>query len=248
MTLAVGAVSSDRGTSFELNGRFAVGMAVAMLAVNVIGFGPTLYLRAAFDVPKIPFYLYAHGAVGTAWFVLVIAQARLIGTRQVRKHRKLGWLGVGLAALLLMLGVYTSTHMVSRNAALGAVSEADIRLYGVVTSADLAGFIIIPTLIALAILFRRRIDVHMRLMLLATLEMLGPATTRIASWFGEIPNPVIPIVLLGFVAAMGIHDVRARGRVHPATALGTLFLLAVILGVRLSGVGPAIVAHRLAHP
>ena len=234
--------------SVDENRKFAVRMAAAMLAVNVVGFVPTLYFRPFFDVPTIPFYLYAHGVVGTAWFVLVLAQALLIDNRLLRTHRALGWLGVCLAAIVLALGVYTSTNMVPRHSALGAVSEADVRLYGFVTSGDLAGFINFPTFIALALAFRRRsMDVHMRLMLLATLSILGPAVSRIASWFGEIPNPIIPVVMLGFVAFLAIHDLRSRGRLHPATVLGVLFMVAVSLGVRLSGIASAIVAHRLGH-
>lgn len=236
-----------RETSLERNGRFAVGIATAMLAVNLIGFGPTLYAREFFDVPKIPFYLYAHGALGTAWFIVVIAQANLIARRRVGTHRRLGWLGLGLIVAVLALGVYTSTNMVYRNAALGATSEADIRLYVAVTSADLAGFILIPALIALAIAFRRRLDFHMRFILFVTLELMGPAVARIASWFGEIPNPVVPILILGFIVAMGVHDVRTQRRLHPATILGTVLMIVVIASVRLSGLPDAWVAYRLAH-
>jgi len=215
--------------------------------VNVIGFGPTLYFRPFFDVPKIPLYLYAHGVVGTGWFVLVLAQALLIGRRRFRVHRQLGWFGVCLAAVVLALGVYTSTNLVPRHAALGAVGDADVRLYGFVTQGDLASFVNFPTLLALAIVFRRSVDVHMRLMLLAALSILGPAAARIASWFGEIPNPVIPVVLFGFLARMVIHDFRSRGRFHPATTFGALWLVVVALVLRLSGIAPAIVAHRLGH-
>jgi len=54
-------------------------------------------------------------------------------------------------------------------------------------------------------------------------------------------------VLFGFLACMLIHDLRSRGRLHPATVLGTLLLVVVALVLRLSGIGPAIVAHRLGH-
>jgi hypothetical protein len=72
MALATVAVTSPRPNSTrEFNRKFAVGMAVALFAVNFAGFVPTFFLRPFFDVPEVPLYLYLHGAVGTAWFLLV---------------------------------------------------------------------------------------------------------------------------------------------------------------------------------
>jgi len=68
---------------------------------------------------------------------------------------------------------------------------------------------------------------------------------RIASWFGEIPNPVLTILFLGIAGAVIVHDVRTRGRPHWATICGVLLVLGLTLGFRLAGVGDAIVAGRL---
>jgi hypothetical protein len=238
--------SSRAGGSLELNYRFAVGMAVAMFAVNFAGFGPTFFLRPFFDVPQIPLYLYLHGVVGTAWFALIVVQAALIANRHFTRHRQIGWFGVALGVVIIGLGVYTSTHMVSRNAAAHTLSEADIELYGAVTAADLAGFVTFPTLVAFAISFRRRVDIHMRLMLIATLEMMGPAAARIGSW-GGIFVPVILTVMLGLMASLVVYDLWTRRRVHLATILGLVFYQGVNAAFQLSGIGPAIVAQRLTH-
>jgi hypothetical protein len=247
MVSATAALASSRpGASLELNRNFAVGIAIAMFMVNFAGFGPTFFLRPLFDVPQIPLYLYLHGVVGTAWFALVVIQAVLIANRQFTRHRQLGWFGVGLGALIIGLGIYTSTHMVPRNAAAHELSAADIQLYGAVTAADLSGFVVFPTLVALAIYFRRRSDIHMRLMLIATLEMAGPAAARIGSW-GGIFAPIIITVMLGLMAALVVHDLWTRRRIHLATILGLVFFQGVNVAFQLSGVGPAIVAYRLAH-
>ena len=243
------ALSSARvvgsGSPTQLSRKFSVGIALAMLTVNLVGFGPTLYLRPFFDVPPIPFYLYLHGAIGTAWFVLLVGQALLIATRNFRQHRQLGWVGVALAASVVLLGMYTSTHMVPRNVALGADSEAELSLFALVTAADLASFVLIPTLVGLAVVFRRRMDVHMRLLLIATLVMLGPAEARIASWFGDIPNPVLTVIQLAFVASLFAHDIVVRRRPHIATVLGILFMMAVNAAFQLSGIGTELVLQRL---
>jgi len=247
LVAAAGLTAPRPRGAFELNRTFAVSIAAAMFAVNFVGFGPTFFLRPFFDVPRIPFYLYLHGVLGAAWFALLVAQAVLIANRQFTQHRQLGWFGVGLGAAIIALGVYTSTHMVPRNAAAHPpLSEADIQLYSGVTAADLSGFVVFPVLVALAIWFRRRPDIHMRLMLIATLEMLGPAAARIGSWGGPF-SFAVPIVMFGLIAALVVHDVWTRRRVHLATALGFAFLIGVNVAFQASGIGPAIVAYRLAH-
>jgi hypothetical protein len=214
--------------------------------VNVVGFGPTFYFRPFFDVPDIPLYLYLHGAVGTAWFVLVVAQTLLIARRNIIAHRRLGWTGAILALIVLVYGVYTSTNMVPRNVAAGNTSAAEIALFSAVTAADLAGFIVFPTLVVLGVWFRRSADLHKRLMLLASWSILGPAVARIASWFGSIPNPVGLMILLCFAVALIVHDIRTRGRPHRVTLLATLFFVIVNAGMQLSGIGSTLVQARLA--
>ncbi len=235
----------------ERRSRFAVAMAVGMLIVNLVGFGPTLYLRALFDVPPIPAYLYAHGAIGTAWFALLVAQTMLVAHGRVGIHRSLGVAGAAVALLVLISGMYTSAHMVPRNAALGLTSESDIVLYTVVTGADNAAFIVFPTLVLLGLYFRRRPEVHRRLMLLSAWSILGPAVARILNYTAGFPNPmgplrfIGPIIILGFIAAMLINDIVSRHRPHVVTVLGTLFFMVVNISIQLSGLGATLVERRL---
>jgi hypothetical protein len=235
----------DAPSGIARRSHFAVGIAAAMLAVNIVGFAPTLYLRPFFDVPPIPGYLYAHGVAGTAWFALLVAQTLLIARRRVSLHRKLGWAGAAVAVAVLLSGIYTSTNMVSRNVAAGLTSEADIRLFGAVTSADNAAFIVFPTLVLLAVLFRRRPDVHQRFMLLASFSILGPAAARIGSWYGPIPNIVVATCIFSFLLAIVAHDIWLRRRPHWATILGAMLYLSMNAGLRISGLGPALVEQRM---
>ena len=235
--------SSD--TRVEPRTRFFLGVAIAMLIVNLVGFAPTLYLRPFFDVPAIPGYLLLHGALGTAWFAILVVQTALIANRRVGSHRQLGWVGTALAAIVLATGMYTSANMVPRNVALGLTSEADLTLYSVVTAGDTAAFIVFPTLVLLAVVFRRRTDVHKRLMVVASLSILGPAIARIASWYGPFPNPVSAALIYGFIGSLLVHDWRSRGRPHIATVLGVVLFLAVNVGMQVSGIGRVLVEQRM---
>jgi hypothetical protein len=216
-----------------------------MLAVNLIGFAPTLYLRPLFDAPPIPLYLYIHGALGTAWFVLLLMQATLIRNRSFAQHRQLGWITIALAAAVLAFGIYTSTNLVPRNLALGEISPEQVALFSTVTAADTASFIYFPFLIGLAVWYRKRMDVHMRLLFMASLGITGPANARIANWFGEIPNPVLTILFFSIAGAVVVHDIRTRGRPHWATIFGVVLVLGLTLALRFAGVGDDLVAARL---
>jgi len=225
--------------------RFAVGMAFAMLTVNLVGFGPTLYLRPFFDVPPIPGYLYAHGVAGTAWFVFLVVQTMLVAQRRISIHRALGWVGAAVAVAVLISGIYTSANMVPRNVAAGLTSEADIMLYSVVTAADNAAFIVFPTLVLLAVLFRHKADVHQRFMLLASFSILGPAAARIGSWYGPIPNVVSAVLIWSVLLAFVVRDVWSRRRLHWATVMGAVLFFVANAGMQLSGMGPALVEQRM---
>jgi hypothetical protein len=76
--------------------------------------------------------------------------------------------------------------------------------------------------------------------------MLGPAAARIGSWGGAF-GPIIITVMLGLMAALIVHDLWTRRRVHLATILGLVFFQGVNVAFQMSGVGPAIVAYRLAN-
>lgn len=225
--------------------RFAVGIAFAMLAVNLVGFGPTLYLRAFFDVPPIPVYLYAHGIAGTAWFAFLVVQTLLVAQRRVSIHRRLGWIGAAVAVAVLVSGIYTSANMVPRNVAAGLTSEADIRLFSAVTAADNAAFVVFPTLVLLAILFRSRAEVHQRFMLLASFSIIGPAAARIGSWYGPIPNVVVVLCIWSFLLAIVARDLWSRRRLHWATVVGAGLFVVTNAGMQLSGIGPALVERRM---
>jgi hypothetical protein len=78
-----------------------------------------------------------------------------------------------------------------------------------------------------AIFYRRRSDIHKRLMLLATLSILTPAIARIP-WtaFRAMGPPLFIGLTDAIVLAFVAYDTVRNRRLHPAFGWGTLFLLA----------------------
>jgi hypothetical protein len=87
-----------------------------------------------------------------------------------------------------------------------------------------ATLVVFPVLFGSALWWRRRADVHKRLVILATLEL---ATAALARWPGI--GPLGPIGFFAatdlFVVALAVYDLAGRGRVHPATLWGGAFLI-----------------------
>jgi hypothetical protein len=79
-------------------------LAAAILAVVLIAFTPTLYLRTrvgpmdvALQHAELPLHLVVHGVVLTAWFSLLLIPPLLIAAGIRRAHMRLGLVGVAVA-------------------------------------------------------------------------------------------------------------------------------------------------------
>src|SRR4051812_48182095 len=99
---------------------------LALLAVVLVGFSPTFYLRAFFHVPGIPSVLYVHGAVLTVWFLFTVVQAWLIRGQRIRLHRRLGYAAAAYAALVIVLGLVANARLASQ---ISSPAEAENIIY-----------------------------------------------------------------------------------------------------------------------
>ncbi len=206
-------------------------MSTLFLAVALVGFSRSFYLRTPFEFPELPVHLYVHGTVLTAWFMLAFAQPWLINFRRTRMHRQLGIAGAALAIGVVITGVWT---VVMRDAPV--IDEFPIRAAG-----NIASLVMFSTCVALGIFFRHRSTTHKRLMLCASMPALGPALDRLAripwlnEFFGEhlywFPAaPEVAFALLSFLFLLFtvvVNDVVTERRVQSGTLWG-LFAILII--------------------
>src|ERR1022692_856695 len=92
---------------------FFTGMALAMIAISLTAFVPSITHPAARHAPLSPLAA-AHGVVFFAWLLLFLVQSRLVATRHVALHRKLGLAAVFILALMIPLAYTTTIAMVQR--------------------------------------------------------------------------------------------------------------------------------------
>ncbi len=196
----------------------ALGLAVA--ATVFTGFATTFYLRGRALPPLAPL-LVVHGCVFTLWILLFLLQSTLIATRRVALHRRLGWCGAVLA--LAMVAVGTLAAVTSLRLGRAPIPGLDPRSFFVVPMGDLAMF---SLFVGAGVGFRRSGESHRRLMLLATLSIIGAAIARIPLGFIERGGPPVFFGLTDlFLLAGWAHDLLTRRRIHPAFLWGGLALV-----------------------
>ena len=232
--------------------RFFFVYTTVLLAIVLIGFTPSLYLRVAFDAPPIPLYLHLHGAILTGWFVWLVAQAWLIQIGNPSLHRKLGYFAATYGLLVVMGGLMATFNAVSRDLSQGITLDMDVAeidpalgsgityltfVSGVVW-ANIAGVCTFAVLLCSAVIFRSRSDVHKRLILVATVSILGPALARVSRLeiLGGEQGPFVPLALLTLLAAIVIYDFITLKKLHKASLVAIAFAIALSrLGSVISG-------------
>jgi hypothetical protein len=178
------------------------------MAMVIRGFWPSYFGPLFTGGVTRPWVIHLHGAVFSGWMVLLLTQVSLIATGRVQVHRRLGNFGIAYGALVLGLGLVVSF----------AAPALHVRA-GEWTVDRAAGFLLLPLIdmvlfagfFGAAIAYRRRPEVHKRLILAATVALAFAAVARMAF---ESPLVFLVVWLSPLFAAM-VFDVFTRRRVHP---------------------------------
>jgi hypothetical protein len=209
--------------------RFFFVAGTAAFAIVFVGFARTYYLKTLFSTPALSGLLHLHGFLMTSWFALFFVQVRLVATRRVELHRRLGVVGGALATLIVITGITVARQGAAR----------DIRTPNLGGPPPLQGMgfvlyvlLVFAILVGGALLLRRRRDYHKRLMLLSCLNMVGPGLSR-------LPLQHVPVVaflrtgglfglfgldLLLLYACIG-YDTWRNHRLHPAFVWGSPLIM-----------------------
>jgi hypothetical protein len=197
--------------------RFYPLIAFALVAVIVIGFARTYYLRFLTDLPPLKLLVQLHGLVFSAWLALFFTQTRLIARHNYVLHKKLGIAGAVLAAAVVSIGIVT---------ALAGAPDPRPRPMGFTGLQfmffPLSAITIFGVCVAAAIALRRHANLHKRLMLLGMIAVLGPGVARLMRLVGVGESFLLiqTLVTFGFVVWALLHDWFRNRIVHPVFAVG----------------------------
>jgi hypothetical protein len=208
--------AGNRRVAFRGDEHFYRRMGIFLALLVVAGFGFNVG-GGWVSLAEFPVLIFVHATVFMLWIGLFIVQPTLIGRNNIALHRRVGWVGVAIALLMVWLGWEASIDMMRR--------RSDFR-DGVTLSIQMSTMVMFALLVFTAIVLRRRSDWHRRLMLCATIILAAPAVARLMPlWLGPFTLLAILSLLVGVMAVGLAHDRRRFGRFHPAYWWGIAILV-----------------------
>jgi hypothetical protein len=226
---------------------FFTAFACVMIVVASVGFLPSLLHTAGRRAP-LSLLTAAHGTMFFVWLAIFLAQTRLVASRRVALHKRLGVVAVCWAAFMVPLAYATSISMVRRGFDLsGDLGTDHDPAYEVIF--PLGDVFMFAVLFTAAIAFRRRPDVHKRLMLFANLALMPAPLAHLIGhtpWLAALPGAIIMIPISLFLVAAVAREFVVMRRVHPLTwglAVGMLASGPLRAGI----IGPSAPWHGFVH-
>jgi hypothetical protein len=213
--------------------RLYVGIGVLAVGIAAVGFWPTYFGPLLAGGVEKPAIIHLHAAVYVGWLAIFVTQVALAATGRVASHMKLGRFAIGYGVVVIVAGLLAAIGMFVLRVRAGDIVAAQAALLG-----PLLDMLVFAPLFAAAIYYRRKPELHKRLMVVATTSLLIAAVGRM-SFLGQPRNLLLvhlfwaaPILL-----AMA-HDFWRQRRVHPIYVLGLVVLVlegpAVRIAVRAS--------------
>ncbi len=197
-----------------------------VLTIVFAGFAPTFYLKRLFGTPPLSNLLFAHGVFMSAWVALLVVQTALVESGRADLHRRLGVAGVGVAVLLVVVGVAAALEAAQRG--FSPTPQVTPLMFLAIPLVDLLVFSI---LVGTALAMRRKSTAHSRLMLLATVGMLTPAVARLPiDALKQVGLPAFFGVMIACVLVVVAIDTVRHRRLHPAFGWGAALIIAAVPG------------------
>jgi hypothetical protein len=200
---------------------FYLAIAASILAFTLLAFAPSYFLVPWYGAPEgalpLTWLVHLHAALFSAWCLLFLAQIGLVSARKLRLHRKLGLLGFGLLAALMIVGPWTAIAGAQRGSGPPDISPLS---WLAVPLSSAVGY---SVLFGAALLLRRDPQAHKRLMVLGMVVMLSAVFGRTGSLPGLWNHVIQPGM---YVLALLAWDFRSAGKPHWVTAVAgpiTLF-------------------------
>ena len=206
-------------------GRFSFHLWMTLLMAFFVfaGFGMTYLMPlAAGTFPSAPPVVHLHGVIFFVWTVLLVTQAVLVNTRNVKLHRSLGMFGIGWAAITAFMGLLITIISV-----IGPPNPGDSLGFGLMYLSLVAppSFV---ALFAMAIRAVRTPAIHRNLILMAMISILMPGINRfymMSFGLGEVPFYATYLTMDAMVAAVVWHERTVTGSISRATWIGAAIVV-----------------------
>ena len=189
-----------------LSRHFYFCMSLVLAALVIAGFSRTVNGSLFHANPPRPLLLWIHGAVFSTWIAFFVAQSALVRARKVIIHRSLGWFGVGLAAVMVVLGFRIAVVMTRFDTVVLQQKGIDSFL-----SIPFGDMIIFGSCMAMAICWRKKPEYHRRLVFIASCQLMDAAIGRFNFM---LDHNLFYLALDGLIGLGMARDWVVDGRVH----------------------------------
>jgi hypothetical protein len=213
----------SRGTSW-IRRRLYLPATILVIVTAFVGFWPTYFGPALKGRVHVAPLIHLHAVIYVTWLALFATQVTLAATNRVKLHMQLGRWIMAYGVVVVIAGLMAVGQGFGTRLATGDVFRAQRYLFGVLK--DLVFFA--PFLVA-GWVYRRKPEIHKRLMIVATTILVLPAVSRMS--FLGTPVPIWKFMLVWPIPVylLMIHDFYKKRLIHPVYLIGVVTMLTMRL-------------------
>ena len=156
-------------------------------------------------------FVIIHIILSMGWLILFIYQSRLAQKGQLDKHRKNVNLATALVVLSTIIAVYITYAWGDTRRLIG--ESRDILAFAILFFASIWA------------IKRGKTEAHKRLLLIALMNLIGPAFTRVWFIFDWTQETIVFALLLTWIIVPISYDLVTIRKIHKATYIGIGFTL-----------------------
>ena len=156
-------------------------------------------------------FVIIHIILSMGWLILFIHQSRLAQKGQLDKHRKNVNLATALVVLSTIIAVYITYAWGDTRRLIG--ESRDILAFAILFFASIWA------------IKRGKPETHKRLLLIALMNLIGPAFTRVWFIFDWTQETIVFALLLTWIIVPVSYDLVTIRKIHKATYIGIGFTL-----------------------
>lgn len=160
-----------RRSVFATEERFFVITAIVMALINIVAF--SFFAAMGISSFHAPVSVHIHAILFMGWVLLFVAQVSLAATGSLALHRKLGWLAVGWASAMVIVGTLTTVSSAQKAAVPFFFLPAQFLLMNPLS------VILFAALLIGGVAKRRDREWHPRLIICGMAAIMGPSFGRL---------------------------------------------------------------------
>lgn len=203
-------------------------LALLMAMIAYAGFAPSYFTPLAEGTLSKTTAVHFHAMIYVGWLALFAIQSSLPMMGKIKLHRRIGPYAVTYGIGVLIAGLFVTISRLQ-----DWVSAGEVEKLGINVMLPLTDMIYFAILFSLAVYFRKKPDLHKRLMVLTGTMLVFPGAVRIEYLTSPMNLPLFYLVWLSPILLAITHDACYRRKFYTVYALGIVLLLTMPLRVPL---------------